>query len=204
MSKEETENVGQDDSGEKDAVWVKNYTALGWAMNPPRDRVFMQRYAKLPGAPKPRQNGGHHVPSWQRFLDENTSNLPHDKSEKAASERTENLSLRNEKARIELEMMRGGLISVDEVERTLSETFAEFSKRLKEMADGLSTKLVGLDSPGAVKKCLTKEIRSVLLCLSNVSPDVSDPKKKAFWGRVSEVLSDLRRTYDLGPGPRST
>lgn len=200
MGKIEREHT---DGARRHVVWAKNLTELGANLEPTRGRPWLNALKKHPKCPGTRQNGHYHVGKWQTFVDEHGAKAaPKDQSEPASTARSESLALDNELKRLKLRQAQGEMIPIDEVVEVLAESFSEFAAGHAKLADEISTQLVGLETAGQVKKRLTPVLRELLRKFSEVKQPVTDDlKKKAFFKKLSELLSPHRRRLFPGDGP---
>ena len=105
------------------------------------------------------------------------------------------MRLRNEKLDIENMLRRGELISVDEVNKVLSEMMGAFVQKIRAAKHTLAPAVVGVSLAEATKR-IGRETDEALTELA-----LGDwAKKKPFWSSVYAHLQDLHRTHSLGHG----
>jgi hypothetical protein len=93
------------------------------------------------------------------------------------------------------EMERGEVINQEEVVQFLGEVLREMSRRTAQAPKAMAADLSGLSVPEFTKR-LGDVHRGIL---EDVTKSIQT-KKKAFWQRCSEMLSDLQQSWSLGDG----
>lgn len=186
--------------------WVHSQAALGRRLKPPRERAFLSRLTKRIGCPGARPNGDYHVPSWQTWLDSldlRTVDKGIEGEEidsPVVAARRESLELNNEMRRIELEVLRGQAIHLDDAEAVITAAVASLSQRLFALPAAVSHKLAG-HPVGTIQKRLQEELRDALAPFASLD---WAPKKKAFWQALSARLSESRQRSLPGLGASVT
>ena len=157
----------------------------------------IQRWLKKPGNPGVDAEGRYPVQKWRDFAIAvgRKTRMP----DKAAAE-LQGIMLKNERLRLENEVERGQLASVNEVVELLGSLAGAMAQKLSHRNHELAPVVVGVTVPEASKRIRTGDVK-VLAELA--IPDWA--KKKVgppgiFWSKVSRLLSGLRLTESPGDG----
>jgi hypothetical protein len=193
-----------DSSGETDAmepVWVDNQVALAKALRCSRKQI--QRYMKLEGddaPPAPTSDHRYNVTLWKLWAQEH-GYLRKTLSTAADRQLLEDKLLQSKIDRQEIDnaVRRGELMSVDEVNRVLTEMVGGVVDGVRGSKHSLAPRVVGLPVPEATKR-IGMELDEQLAKLSLGEW----AKKKIFWSKVSAHLSDLHKRFNLGAGQSVT
>lgn len=151
------------------------------------DRKSIQRWLKLTGmkAPPGAVDGRYNVKDWAAWM-ERTGKAGRLKEPELETTKSKLALIELRTAEIELDVLQGRMIDLDECKQVLAEVMSKLSQSLRGMKHRLGPSVVGVPVPEA-----TKRIGAVV---DEVLAAVAVPeavKKKAFWRRLSATLSDL-------------